>query len=62
MTTLELKTQIQKELEKVPENVLQNVLDYLKQIQQKSPEQIRRDDNFKRILSEDKELLKRLAK
>jgi hypothetical protein len=62
MTTLELKTQIQHELERVPENVLQNVLDYLKQIQQKSPEQIRRDTNFKRILSEDKELLKRLAK
>lgn len=62
MTTLELKTQIQKELDKVPEKVLQNVLDFLKQIQQQSPEQIRRDMNFKRILSEDKELLKRLAK
>ncbi len=62
MTTLELKTQIQKELDKAPENILQNVLDYLKQSQQQSPEKIRRDINFKRILSEDKELLKRLAK
>jgi mRNA-degrading endonuclease RelE of RelBE toxin-antitoxin system len=62
MTTLELKTQIQKELDKVPESILQNVLDYLKQVQQQSPEQIRRDINFRRILSEDKELLNRLAK
>ncbi len=62
MTTLELKTQIQHELEKVPEIVLQNVLNYLKQVQQQSPDQIRRDANFRKILSEDKELLKRLAK
>jgi mRNA-degrading endonuclease RelE of RelBE toxin-antitoxin system len=62
MTTLELKTQIQKELDKVPESILQSVLDYLKQIQQQSPEQIRRDINFRKILSEDKELLQRLAK
>jgi hypothetical protein len=62
MTTLELKIQIQKELDKVPENVLQSVLDYLKQTQQQSPEQVRRDINFRRILSEDRELLNRLAK
>ncbi|MFD2864429.1 hypothetical protein [Mucilaginibacter antarcticus] len=61
MTTLEIKTQIQQELKKIPESVLKDVLDYLKQIQQKSPEQIRRDANFKKILSEDKVLLKRLA-
>jgi mRNA-degrading endonuclease RelE of RelBE toxin-antitoxin system len=62
MTTLELKTQIQKELDKAPESILQNVLDYLKQSQQQSSEQNRRDINFRKILSEDKELLKRLAK
>ena len=62
MTVLELKTQIQQELEKVPESVLQGLLDYLKQAQHQSPEQTRRDLNFRRILSEDRELLNRLAK
>ncbi|MGF7082645.1 hypothetical protein [Mucilaginibacter sp. UYCu711] len=62
MTLIELRTEIQKALDNVPENVLQSVLDYLKQAQAQSPDQIRRDNNFKKILAEDKELLKRLAK
>jgi len=62
MTTLELKTQIQHELENVPEAVLQSVLDFVKQVQHQSPEQTRRDVNFRKILSEDKGLLNRLAK
>ncbi len=62
MTVIELKTQIHQAVENVPESVLQSVLDFLKQIQHQSPEQTKRDVNFRRILSEDKELLNRLAK
>ncbi len=62
MTAIELKTQIQHELENVPETVLQTILDFVKQAQHQSPEKTRRDANFRRILSEDRELLNRLAK
>jgi hypothetical protein len=62
MTTLELKTRIQQNLEKVSDDVLQDVLDLLEKSQDQSSEQIRRDANFRRILSEDRKLLNRLAK
>jgi hypothetical protein len=62
MTTIQLKTEIQKTLDQIPENVLPDLLQYLKQIQHQSPEQIKLANNLKRILSEDKELLQRLAK
>jgi hypothetical protein len=62
MTAIELKTQIHQAVENVPENVLQSVFDFLQQIQTQSSEKARRDAHFKRILSEDKELLNRLAK
>jgi hypothetical protein len=62
MTIVQVKTEIQKVLEQVPENVLPDILDYLKQIQLKTHDQVKLSNHLKKILSEDKELLERLAK
>ena len=62
MTTKEIKSEIQKTLDNIPENVLQDILDYLKLIQGKSADKIKLSKNLRDILTEDKELLERLAK
>ena len=62
MTTREIKSEIQKTLDNIPENVLQDILDYLKLIQGKSADKIELSKNVRDILTEDKELLERLAK
>lgn len=61
MTTKEVKTEIQKVLDRVPDNLLQDILDYLKAIQSKSPDTVKLSKNLKKIISEDKALLERLA-
>jgi len=61
MTSIEIKTEIQKVLDQVPENVLEDVLDFLKELQVKSTDQIKLANNLRKILSEDKELLEKLA-
>jgi hypothetical protein len=61
MTTKEVKTEIQKVLDKVPDNLLQDILDYLKTIQSKSSDTVQLSKNLKQIISEDKALLERLA-
>jgi hypothetical protein len=62
MTTQEIKSEIQKSLDNVPENVLQDVLGFLKQVENKTAEQVRHSKNLSEILIGDKELLERLAK
>ena len=62
MTTKDIKSEIQKSLDKVPERVLQDVLNFLKQIENQSIEKVNLTMNLKDILTEDKELLERLAK
>jgi len=62
MTTKDIKSEIQKSLEKVPESVLQDVLYFLKQVEKQSTEKVNLTMNLKDILTEDKELLERLAK
>lgn len=62
MTTKELKSEIQKSLDKVPESVLEDALSYLKQAEGQSNESLRLMKNLSEILSEDKKLLERLAK
>ncbi|MBV8389045.1 MAG: hypothetical protein JO080_04520 [Mucilaginibacter sp.] len=61
MTSIEIKTEIQKVLDQVPESVLQNVLDFLKELQTKSSDNIKFANNLRRIISEDRELLEKLA-
>ncbi len=62
MTTKEIKSEIQKALDNIPESVLQDLLDYLKAIQNKSTDNIKLGKNLRTILTEDKELLEKLAK
>jgi len=62
MTTKDIKSEIHKSLDKVPESVLQDVLDYLKQVENQPIEKVNLTRNLRDILTEDKELLERLAK
>ncbi len=61
MKTKEIKKEIHKVIYKVPENVLQDILDYLKQLQDISQSKLELSKNLKLILTEDKELLEKLA-
>ena len=61
MKTTQLKLEIQKVIETIPENVLQELLEYLKAIQNKAKEKVELSRHLRQILSEDKELLERLA-
>jgi len=62
MTTEEIKSEIQKSLDKVPESVLQDILAFLKQAENYTADQLTVMKNLKDILTEDRELLERLAK
>ena len=62
MTTKEIKSEIHKALDNIPENTLQVILEYLKELEGKTPDQIKLANNLRDILSEDKDLLERLAK
>ncbi len=61
MTTTDLKYEIQKAMDTLPESVLVDILDYLKQIQKTPIEKIKLSKHLALILREDKELLQRLA-
>jgi hypothetical protein len=61
MTAMEIKDEIQKVLTEVPEYVLPEILNYLKEVQQLSSEQVKLNQHLSQILNEDKELLERLA-
>jgi hypothetical protein len=61
MTAGEIKIEIQRLLDNVPDNVLQDLLDYLKQAQKQTKDQIELSRHLKKILAEDKELLAKLA-
>jgi len=62
MTKTQIKTEIQKVLNNVPEAILQDVLDFLKELQNQPGEKVKLTNNLRQILSKDKELLERLAK
>jgi ERCC4-type nuclease len=62
MSREEVKTAINEILEKIPEEALQEVFDYLKSVQDKSTGSINLSKNLRTILNEDKVLLDRLAK
>jgi hypothetical protein len=61
MTAIQLKTEIQKTLDEVPEDVLPEILDYLKELQKQSAQNIQLAKFMKLTLTEDKELLEKLA-
>ncbi|MXV50966.1 hypothetical protein GS399_08275 [Pedobacter sp. HMF7647] len=62
MTSTQIKTEIQKVLDEVPENALQDVLDFLKDLQSSSSEKIKLTNNVRQILAEDRVLLEKLAR
>lgn len=61
MTTLELKTEIHKAIDKVPENVLPEILGYITAIQQSSPDKEKLKNFIDKVFEEDGELLRKLA-
>ena len=62
MTARDIKSEIQKSLDRVPESVLQDVLDFLQKVENQPIEKVNLIRNLRDILTEDKELLERLAK
>ena len=61
MSSQEIKQEISKVIEEVPESVLAEILSYLKQIQGLPKDKIEMSEHLKKILREDKDLLQRLA-
>jgi hypothetical protein len=61
MTTLEVKTEIRKELKQLPEDALMDVLGFLKELHQRHADEIELDNFLEQTLIEDKELLEKLA-
>jgi glutamyl-tRNA reductase len=61
MTTKQIKTEIQKLLDTVPERVLQNPHDYLKEAQKQTEDQAELTSHLRKIIHEDRELLEKLA-
>jgi hypothetical protein len=61
MTTQDLKYEIQKAIDNLPDSVLVDILDYLKQIQVTPSDKIDLSRHLGLILREDKDLLHKLA-
>jgi uncharacterized tellurite resistance protein B-like protein len=61
MSANELKSEIHKALDRIPEEVLADVLSYLKKIEGQTADKVLMARDLKRILDEDNRLLERLA-
>lgn len=61
MTAVEVKTEIQKALNDLPEDALVDILNYVRNFQSQSVNDLRADHDVQAILTENHELLKRLA-
>lgn len=61
MTKIDLKLEINKVIDNVPESVLVDILDYLKQIQVTPDDKVDLSRHLGLIFREDKDLLQRLA-
>lgn len=57
-----IKTEINKIIDKVPDDMLEDIYTILKDFADKNPDTIKLSHNLNKILSEDKGLLERLAK
>ena len=62
MTTKDIRKEINRVIQEVPENFLEDILSYLKQIEKISKNNIEAFSDLKRIFKEDQELLEKLAK
>ena len=61
MGTIELKKEIGKVLETIPEDALESVLNYLRSVSSSKKDDVVFSNNLGKILVEDRELLKKLA-
>ena len=61
MTTQQIKSEIKNVLDKVPESVLNDILDFLRGYHDNTKDQIEMTRRLKKILTEDKNLLEKLA-
>ena len=61
MTAKDLKIEMQKVLDQVPEDLLPDVLSCLQEIQKRTAAEVTTSQHLKKILTEDKELLRKLA-
>ena len=61
MTTHSTKVEIYALIDQIPEDVLDDVLEYLRTLTGKSEDKVRLSQNLSKILKEDKSLLQRLA-
>ncbi len=61
MTAIEIKKEITKVLDQVPEKLLVDILDLIKEVQSENYSKSNLTSNFKKILSEDSDLLHKLA-
>lgn len=62
MTTKDLRKEISRVIQQVPDDFLSDILSYLKQIEKRSVKDIESFQHLKKIFKEDKELLEKLAK
>jgi len=62
MTTHDLRKEINRVIQKVPDDFLDEVLSYLKEFENRSKKDLKSVNYLKQILKEDQELLERLAK
>lgn len=62
MKTKDLRKEINRVIQEVPENFLEDILSYLRNIEKKSKKDIEAFSDLKRIFKEDQELLEKLAK
>ena len=61
MTRTQIQAEIHKVIDNVPESILQDVLDFLKELQAQPADKVKLANNLRKILLEDKELLEKLA-
>ena len=62
MTTKDLRKEINRVIEKVPDDFLTEILTYLKEVENKTKNDFETLKHIKQIFKEDQELLERLTK
>ena len=61
MSGQEIRQELHKVVDNIPDDILQNVLDYFKALEHSSKDRIKLSQNLRTILMEDNELLHKLA-
>ena len=62
MTTRQIKSRIKEAIDNIPDNALEEILNYLEEIQGKTEDDVLKSQRLRKILTEDRELLEKLAR